>query len=82
MSSDPDPMYHGGLWVRGTLPAIIYFSLHFLNELQQTISGVSIFDMDEDGGVGLVEDDVERRKFNPGDVYPLVLRQHSCESLT
>ena len=82
MSGDSDHMYHGGLRMRGVLPAIIYFSLHFLNELQQAIAGVSIFDMDEDGGVGLVEDDVERRKFNPGDVYPLVLRQHSCEGLT
>ncbi len=81
VSSNPDSMYHGGLRVRGILSAIIYFSLNFLYELQQTISGVSIFDMDEDGRMRLIEDDVERREFYPEDVYPLMLRQHSCKGL-
>ncbi len=82
VSSDSDHMYHGGLRMRGALPAVIYFSFHFLNELQQAIPSVNIFDMDEDGGMRLVEDNVERREFYPGDEFPLVLRQHSRESLT
>ena len=77
VSSDSDRMYHDGCRVRGALPAIVYFSFHFLNELQQTIPSVYIFDMDENGGMRLIEDDVERREFYPGDEFPLVLRQHS-----
>ncbi len=82
VSSDSDHMYHGGLRMRGALPAVIYFSFHFLNELQQAILSGNIFDMDEDRGMRLVEDDVEGREFYPGDEFPSVMRQHCCEGLT